>query len=89
MYAHDGWGTVPTRKTPDEFAKRLGARIREKRLDRDISLDAIEGACGISKGHLSSIEHGKAVMNVLTLCKIAKALGVQPGALLGDIDPPS
>lgn len=89
MYARDGWGNMPTRKTPDEFAKRLGARIREKRLGRDISLDAMEGACGISKGHLSSIEHGKAVMNVLTLCKIAKALGVQPGALLGDIDPPS
>jgi transcriptional regulator with XRE-family HTH domain len=80
---------VPTRKTPDEFAQRLGARIREKRLGRDISLDAMEGASGISKGHLSSIEHGKAMMNVLTLCKIAKALGVQPGALLGDIDPPN
>lgn len=80
---------MPTRKTPDEFAKRLGARIRDKRLDQDISLDAMEGACGISKGHLSSIEHGKAVMNVLTLYKIARALGVQPGDLLGDIDPPS
>lgn len=77
---------MPTRKTPDEFAKRLGARIREKRLDKDISLDAMEAASGVSKGHLSSIEHGKAVMNVLTLCKIAKALVVEPGELLRDVD---
>lgn len=77
---------MPTRKTPDEFAKRLGARIREQRLDQNISLDAMEAACGISKGHLSSIEHGKAVMNVLTLCKIARALVVEPGELLRDLD---
>lgn len=75
---------MPTRKTPDEFAKRLGARIRDKRLDIDISLDAMEAACGVSKGHLSGLEHGKAIMNVLTLYKIAKALGVEPGELLRD-----
>ncbi|HMY20518.1 MAG TPA: helix-turn-helix transcriptional regulator [Polyangium sp.] len=85
MYSNNGVGEVPTRKIPDQFATRLGARIREKRLDRDISLDAMEGASGISKGHLSSIEHGKALINVLTLCKISKALALEPGELLAGL----
>ncbi|HRI72010.1 MAG TPA: helix-turn-helix transcriptional regulator [Polyangium sp.] len=67
---------MPTRKFPDPDAARIGARLRDMRLERRISLNTVEAACGISKGHLSSIERGLAVMNVLTLVKITTALSV-------------
>lgn len=67
---------MPNRRIADPFAQKMGARIRDLRLEQEKSLDAMEKACGISKGHLSSIERGYVLMNVVTLGRIAKGLGV-------------
>lgn len=77
---------MPTRKIADPFAKKIGARIRDLRLEQGKSLDAFEKACGVSKGHLSSIERGYVVMNVATLGRIARGLSVGMGELVVGID---
>lgn len=77
---------MPTRKIADSFAKKIGARIRDLRLEKGKSLKAMEAACGVSKGHLSSIERGFVVMNVDTLWRIAGGLGVGFGDLVTGID---
>lgn len=76
---------LPTRKIADPFAKKIGSRIRDLRLEQGKSLDALEKSCGVSKGHLSSIERGYVVMNVDTLWRIARGLGVPVIALLSGL----
>ena len=68
---------MPTRRIADPFAQQIGARIRDMRLAQRKSLEAMETACGVSKGHLSSIERGYVMMNVDTLWRIAKGLGAK------------
>ncbi len=77
---------MPTRRIADPFAQKIGARIRDLRLEQGKTLDAMELACGVSKGHLSSIERGYVMMNVDTLWKIAKGLGVGMELLLIKLD---
>jgi Helix-turn-helix len=77
---------MPTRKIADPFAKKIGARIRNLRLEQGKSLKAMETACGVSTGHLSCIERGYVVMNVDTLGKIAKGLGVGMAKLVAGLD---
>lgn len=67
---------MPTRRIADPFAQKIGARIRDLRLEQGKSLEAMEAACGVSKGHLSCIERGYVLMNVATFGKIARGLGV-------------
>lgn len=76
---------MPTRRVADPFAQKIGARIRDLRLEQGKSLEAMEAACGVSKGHLSSIERGYVVMNVDTLWKIARGLGVPIAELLSEL----
>lgn len=68
---------MPTRRIADPFAQQIGSRIRDLRLEQRKSLEALEAACGVSRGHLSSIERGFVLMNVVTMRKIAGALGVR------------
>lgn len=77
---------MPTRRIADPFAQKIGARIRDLRLEQGKTLDAMELACGVSKGHLSSIERGYVMMNVDTLWKIAKGLGVGMDLLLSKLE---
>jgi len=77
---------MPTRRIADPFAQQIGARIRDMRLGQGKSLEAMETACGVSKGHLSSIERGYVMMNVDTLWKIARGLGVVVPELVTGID---
>ena len=67
---------MPTRKIADPFAKKIGARIRDLRLEQGKSLAALAEASDVSTGHLSCIERGYVIMNVNTLWKIARGLGV-------------
>ena len=68
---------MPRRKNPDPFAIKLGARIRSVRVEKKMSIAQVARAAGLSKGHLSSIEHGRAVFNMVMAGKIAKGLGLK------------
>ena len=64
----------------DRFCTRLGERVRELRLAKELTQeDMIER--GFSLRHYQRIEAGRSV-TVRTLWKLAKALGVQPADLL-------
>ncbi|HRI71742.1 MAG TPA: helix-turn-helix transcriptional regulator [Polyangium sp.] len=77
---------MPTRRIADPFAKKIGARIRDLRLDRGKSLAALAEASDVSTGHLSTIERGYVLMNVGTLGRIAKGLGVGMGELFTGVE---
>ena len=67
---------MPSRCNPDPFAAQLGARIRQLRKEKQMSLQRLAQASGLSRGHLSDIERGKVIMTVGTLGSVAGALEV-------------
>jgi transcriptional regulator with XRE-family HTH domain len=73
---------MPRRETPEPFAQKVGARIRELRLERGMSLAALADASALSKGHLSSVEHGLAAITIGTIARLAEGFGVPPMYLL-------
>ncbi len=67
---------MPRRSEPEATALKVGERLRVLRLERNMSLGNLADAAGLSKGHLSSIEHGLAAITTTTVERLAKGLGV-------------
>ena len=64
---------------------QLGARIKKLRLRKEISITEMAAYAGISRQHLSNVEHGKSEICVLALQKIADELGTTMARLLSGI----
>ena len=62
---------------------RIGGRIRALRLARNMSLNNLAAAAGVSAGIVSQIERERANPSLNTIEKICVALGVLPDAVLG------
>ena len=60
----------------------LGRRLRAARQARGISLAALAGQTGLTKGFLSQLERGLSQASVASLTRICAALEVAPGAML-------
>ncbi len=73
---------MPRRPTPEPVAAKVGARIRDLRQERGLSLAALADASGLSKGHMSSVERGLVLITVGTVVAAAKALNVPPFVLV-------
>lgn len=73
---------MPRRATPDAFALQVGTRIRQLRSEQGLSLAALADASALSKGHLSSVEHGLAAITIHTIARLAEGFGVPPLYLL-------
>jgi transcriptional regulator with XRE-family HTH domain len=69
----------------DNDLPNVGQEIRRLRKWRNMTLDALAGQAGITKGYLSKIENGNAVLERRkTIVAIAQALRVSVGDLTGD-----
>ena len=77
---------MPARTIADPFAQQIGARLRDLRLEQGKSLATIEVASGVSKGHLSNIERGHVLVNIMTLRNLARGLGVQLAVLFQGLE---
>jgi transcriptional regulator with XRE-family HTH domain len=69
---------MPRRIEPEPYALKVGERLRALRLERNLSLADLADASELSKGHLSSIEHGLAAITIQTILRLAKGLGLPP-----------
>jgi transcriptional regulator with XRE-family HTH domain len=61
----------------------LGRRIRNARLARQMTLEELARAAGLSKSVLSQVERGTTNPTLATLWNVAKALALDPLALFG------
>lgn len=61
-------------RTEGEFNRRLGARLRNLRRERGLTLTQVTEACGITAAQLSQIELGKTATTTWTLARICGAL---------------
>lgn len=73
---------MPRRTDPDPQTAKLGARLRELRHEHNMSLSDLADAAEVSKGHLSSIEHGLAAITIQTISRLAKGMGLSPMYIL-------
>jgi transcriptional regulator with XRE-family HTH domain len=69
--------------SPDEPLEQLvGVNLARLRAERQLSLDALARASGVSRAMLAQIESGRSVPSIKVLCKIAAALKVAVAAFL-------
>jgi len=69
-----------------EVAAGLGASVRRLRLDAGLSITALAELTALTQPFISQLEHGKTVPSLVTLYRLAAALGVTPQELLADLD---
>jgi transcriptional regulator with XRE-family HTH domain len=78
----------PTKKPAptlaDDPSLLLGARLRQMRRAKGLTMDELARAVGVDKAHLSRIENNLRSPSVAMLSQIAQALGVSMGHLLGE-----
>jgi transcriptional regulator with XRE-family HTH domain len=68
----------------DNVTRRIGETIRAHRLARNLSGGELARAAGLSKSALTRIEAAGGNPSVETLWRLARALGLPLGALLGE-----
>lgn len=71
-------------QTPAGNPLMLGARVRQLRRLRGLTVDELARAVDVDKAHISRIENNLKTPSIATLAQMAKALGVSIGHLLGE-----
>jgi transcriptional regulator with XRE-family HTH domain len=66
------------------LARRIGERARTLRRERGLTLQEVSGRSGITLSRLGRIELGERELSVGCLVRLARALGVGSGDLLGE-----
>jgi transcriptional regulator with XRE-family HTH domain len=74
--------TAVTTRTDSEPLPALGARVRELRRARGLTLAQLAGSAGLTHGFLSKLERGLASPSIASLGEIARALGTSQVELL-------
>jgi transcriptional regulator with XRE-family HTH domain len=69
-------------KDERQLLEVVSSRIRQRRVDKRLTLDRLSVLAGVSKGMLVQIESGRANPSIATLCKIAAALGASVADLV-------
>jgi transcriptional regulator with XRE-family HTH domain len=67
--------------------ERIGRKIRDIRRSRQVTLQALASATGLTKGYLSKVENSGKAAPVSTIFKIARALEVNPADLFVEAEP--
>lgn len=80
-FSRNTWAAVGEPRSAD--AAGIGARLRDLRGRRGLSLRQLAKEIGASPSLLSQVENGKVTPSVDTLSQLARALGTQVGAFFG------
>lgn len=65
-------------KSMDEFHRKLGALLRQQRLDADLSQDELAELLHVHKNTVSNYERGLRMMPIRFFCRICIVLDLQP-----------
>lgn len=66
--------------------KRLGTNVRDLRLERGLSQEDLAELSGLHRTYIGGVERGERNISVMSLSKIAIALGVNLTFLVKEID---
>jgi len=84
-----GVGSQEGSAVPETYAAKLGARMRDLRLERGLSLASLRQAGGLTPSQMSSAERGRVQVTMGTVAAVARALGLPAFVLMAfpDEDP--
>jgi transcriptional regulator with XRE-family HTH domain len=74
------------RKSRSEEGMKFGETIRRLRKQRNLSQEGLAEHAGMNADFIGFIERGENVPTLTTILQLARALGVQPSAIIGDFD---
>lgn len=66
------------------FLRRLGARVRERRLARGLTQAELAERCELHRTFIGSVERGERNLSILNLRLIARSLRIRPAELIPD-----
>jgi len=66
--------------------QRLGRAVRRLRAQADYSQESFAAAAGIHRTYMGLVERGRVAATIVTLEKIADALGMAPSELLTEAE---
>ena len=75
--------------TISDIDNRIGARIRDLRTERDLTLDTLARLADVSRAMLSRVERGESSPTAQLLNKICGGLGISLSALFADAEHPA
>ncbi|MFL9873327.1 helix-turn-helix domain-containing protein [Paraburkholderia megapolitana] len=78
-FVHDG---SRSNESFDTLEHLVGVNLARLRAERQLSLDALARASGVSRAMLAQIESARSVPSIKVLCKVAAALKVSVSAFL-------
>ncbi len=78
--------TVSRRKSRSEEGMKFGDTVRRLRKECNLSQEALAERAGMNADFVGFIERGENVPTLTTILQLARALGVQPSAIIGDFD---
>jgi transcriptional regulator with XRE-family HTH domain len=58
------------------LARRIGALVRQYRLDKGVSQEELANLCGLHRTYIGSIERGEKMITIETASKLVSSLGI-------------
>jgi transcriptional regulator with XRE-family HTH domain len=74
------------RNTVANLQVQFGHVVRQKRLQAELSQEALSAASGLHRTYVGLLERGLRMPSILVAKKIAEALGTTMGELLSEVD---
>lgn len=68
-----------------ELLKEFGKTIRDYRIKKSISQEALSFECELDRTYIGSIERGERNVSLINIVKISKALNIHPSNLFKNI----
>lgn len=75
---------ISGRRDKDQLLVLLGTAVRARRLELDLSQEALADLAEIDRSHMGKIERGERNVTFLNIVRIAKAMNCRPSDLLND-----
>lgn len=77
---------MPRKPSHSSPTSVFGQRLRDRRLELGLSQEALAEAAGLHRNYVGSVERGERNIALVNILRLAGALGVDPGQLVGGLD---